>query len=376
MQESRSMLVVDDEPQVCEVIANLFSTRGYSCQTAGSGQEALSIFQKFHPQVVLSDVVMPNMNGLDVARYILQSSPEIAVILMTGTDSMDMAIQALRLGVSDFLLKPFDFKTAERSVREAVSKKQALVKREQEMLRLRYQLQEVATQSRSIAFATMESFCKTLELRDIETFAHVQRVSNYAYFLARKMGLSAGAIDSIRLGALLHDIGKVVVPDRVLFKPGPLNPDEWEVMKKHVDAGYSIVTEIPGLEEGAKIVIQHHEQYGGGGYPHGLRGEQICLGARIFAVVDTYDAITNDRPYRKMRSDAVARNEIRNGSGSQYDPKAVEAFLAIPSAEWIQAGRRNVKREMGATFMFPARVKNSKDELETAVLEEFPVAVS
>ncbi|MCH7978464.1 MAG: response regulator [Acidobacteria bacterium] len=376
MQESRSMLVVDDEPQVCEVIANLFSTRGYSCQTAGSGQEALSIFQKFHPQVVLSDVVMPNMNGLDVARYILQSSPEIAVILMTGTDSIDMAIQALRLGVSDFLLKPFDFKTAERSVREAVSKKQALVKREQEMLRLRYQLQEVATQSRSIAFATMESFCKTLELRDIETFAHVQRVSNYAYFLARKMGLSAGAIDSIRLGALLHDIGKVVVPDRVLFKPGPLNPDEWEVMKKHVDAGYSIVTEIPGLEEGAKIVIQHHEQYGGGGYPHGLRGEQICLGARIFAVVDTYDAITNDRPYRKMRSDAVARNEIRNGSGSQYDPKAVEAFLAIPSAEWMQAGRRNVKREMGATFMFPARVKNSKDELETAVLEEFPVAVS
>ena len=376
MQESRSMLVVDDEPQVCEVIANLFSTRGYSCQTAGSGQEALSIFQKFHPQVVLSDVVMPNMNGLDVARYILQSSPEIAVILMTGTESMDMAIQALRLGVSDFLLKPFDFKTAERSVREAVSKKQALVKREQEMLRLRYQLQEVATQSRSIAFATMESFCKTLELRDIETFAHVQRVSNYAYFLARKMGLSAGAIDSIRLGALLHDIGKVVVPDRVLFKPGPLNPDEWEVMKKHVDAGYSIVTEIPGLEEGAKIVVQHHEQYGVGGYPHGLRGEQICLGARIFAVVDTYDAITNDRPYRKMRSDAVARNEIRNGSGSQYDPKAVEAFLAIPSAEWIQAGRRNVKREMGATFMFPARVKNSKDELETAVLEEFPVAVS
>lgn len=376
MQESRSMLVVDDEPQVCEVIANLFSTRGYSCQTAGSGQEALSIFQKFHPQVVLSDVVMPNMNGLDVARNILQSSPEIAVILMTGTESMDMAIQALRLGVSDFLLKPFDFKTAERSVREAVSKKQALVKREQEMLRLRYQLQEVATQSRSIAFATMESFCKTLELRDIETFAHVQRVSNYAYFLARKMGLSAGAIDNIRLGALLHDIGKVVVPDRVLFKPGPLNPDEWEVMKKHVDAGYSIVTEIPGLEEGAKIVIQHHEQYDGGGYPHGLRGEQICLGARIFAVVDTYDAITNDRPYRKMRSDAVARNEIRNGSGSQYDPKTVEAFLAIPSAEWIQAGRRNVKREMGATFMFPARVKNSKDELETAVLEEFPVAVS
>ena len=150
----------------------------------------------------------------------------------------------------------------------------------------------------------------------------------------------------IQTGGLLHDIGKVVVPDRILLKPGPLTEEERMLMEKHVQAGYAILEGILGIEGVAQIVLQHHEEYAGGGYPRGLKGEEICIGARIFAVADTYDAITSDRPYRKARSYAVARKEIRKYSGLQFDPKAVEAFLSIPAQEWAQAGRQSEKESV------------------------------
>ena len=147
----------------------------------------------------------------------------------------------------------------------------------------------------------------------------------------------------IRTAALLHDVGKVVVPDRVLLKPGLLTEEEWALMEKHVHAGYAIMAGIPGMEAVAQIILQHHEEYAGGGYPQGLKGEEICVGARIFAVADTFDAITSDRPYRKGRSYAVAREEICRCSGLQFDPKVVKAFLRIPVQEWTQAAGQSEK---------------------------------
>src|SRR5581483_5148996 len=144
-------------------------------------------------------------------------------------------------------------------------------------------LLEVVNRNYEAAAKTMEAFCKTLELRDIETFSHVERVSSYACCLARHMGLDVKEQEVVRIGSLLHDIGKVVVPDRILLKAGPLTEQEWALMRKHVEAGYRIVSGIPGLEKAAQIVLQHHEQFGGGGYHNALRGEEICLGARIFA---------------------------------------------------------------------------------------------
>src|ERR1035437_2130215 len=310
MQRQKNILVVDDEPGVRALMADLLLARGYECRVAESAGEALALFQEFRFDAVMSDINMPGMNGLELTRNLLETSPQTAVILMTGNGDVEFAIEALRLGASDYLLKPFDFKTVQRSLERAISKRQALQDQEQEVINLKQRLLDAVNSSYAAATKTMETFCKTLEMRDIESFSHVERVSNYACCLARSMGLSTEEQEDLRIGSLLHDIGKVVVPDRILLKTGPLTEQEWVLMRKHVDAGYRIVSGIPGLEMAAQSVLQHHEQFGGGGYPLGLRGEEICLGARSFAVADSYDAITSDRPYRVGRSDASARTEI------------------------------------------------------------------
>lgn len=354
MEEYRTMLVVDDEPAVCELIAERFSYRGYDCQTANSGRRALSLFEEVQPKIVLTDIQMPDMDGLDLTRDVLTARPETTVILMTGRPDVETAIKSFRLGASDFLIKPFDFKTLERSVRQAAWKKQALQNTEMELTELKQILKDLLKQNKAVAVRAMESFCKLLEMRDIETFAHAERVSLYACWLARKMGLSAKEQKDIRIGALLHDIGKVVVPERIFLKAGPLNEEEWLVMQKHVEAGYRVIDGIPGLEGAAQIVLHHHERFGGGGYPAELVGEEICLGARIFAVADTYDALTTARPYRPAQSDPAAREEIQKQSGQQFDPKVVEAFLAIPIAEWIRIGQQGVTRSCGVGMKFGA----------------------
>ena len=337
MSEGMSILVVDDEPGIREVMAQLFSKRGYQCRTAEGGQAAMRMFQESPSQVVLSDVHMADMDGLEVTRRILDLHPGTAVVLMTGNADLEMAIQAMRLGASDFLLKPFDFKTAESSIQQAVQKKRGLQATGRELRKLQEQLQEVFRHSHAIVVHAVESFSETLAMRDVETYDHVRRVSSFASLLARKMGLDASDEEQVRVGALLHDIGKAVVPDRILLKAGSLTEEEWEVMRRHVQAGHRIMAGIPGLGQAAQIVLQHHERYDGGGYPQGLRKERICLGARIFGVADSYDAITHDRPYRKGASDAAAREEIVRCSGIQYDPAVVQTFLQIPVGEWKQA---------------------------------------
>ena len=337
MPDQKHILVVDDEPGVCALIETFFTNRGYECRAAGTSREALEIFGTFGPMLILSDIDMTGMNGLELTRNVLNTNPQTAVILMTGNGDAEMVVQALRLGASDYLLKPFDFERAEHSVKQAISKKQALQDKENEVIILKKRLLDALNGSYTSAAKTMETFCKTLEMRDIETFSHVERVSDYSCCLARKMGLNTEEEEVVRIGSLLHDIGKVAVPDQILLKVGPLTEQEWVIMRRHVEAGYRIVSGIPGLEKAAQIILQHHEQYGGGGYPNGVRGEEICLGARIFAVADTYDAITSNRPYRVQRSDAAARAEILKYVGTQFDPKVVEAFSEIPTEEWCRA---------------------------------------
>ena len=356
MFEETSILVVDDEPGIREVMAQLFSKRGYQCRSAEGGQAAMRMFQESPSQVVLSDVHMADMNGLEVTRHVLDLHPDTAVVLMTGNADMEMAIQAMRMGASDFLLKPFDFKTAESSIQQAAQKKQGLQATSRELRKLQEQLQEVFRHSHAIVVHAVESFSETLAMRDVETYDHVHRVSSFASLLARKMGLDASDEEQVRVGALLHDIGKVVVPDRILLKAGSLTEEEWEVMRRHVQAGHRIMAGIPGLGQAAQIVLQHHERYDGGGYPQGLREERICLGARIFCVADSYDAITHDRPYRKGASDAAARQEILRCSGIQYDPAVVQTFLQIPVEEWMKAAafRENAEAHRGLESAFLA----------------------
>ena len=181
---------------------------------------------------------------------------------------------------------------------------------------------------------TLEALGDALDLKDSETEGHSKRVTAYTIALARAMGISPAQIKVIARGAFLHDIGKMAIPDEILRKPGNLTEDEQEVMREQCTRGYHILRKIPFLSEAAEIVYSHQEHYNGSGYPSGLSGNQIPIGARIFAVADTLDAITSDRPYRKARNFDVAREEILRCSGTQFDPAVVEVFLKIPNELW------------------------------------------
>jgi putative nucleotidyltransferase with HDIG domain len=204
---------------------------------------------------------------------------------------------------------------------------------------------------------TLDALSAALDLRDRETEGHSRRVVEYTARLANQIGLDKDTIKNIRRGALIHDIGKIGVPDAVLHKPGPLNPEETLIIQRHPEAGYNMLEGIPYLQEERQIVWRHQEKWNGTGYPNRLRGEEIPLGARLFMIADTFDALTSDRPYRKGRPYEDARQIIEQESGKQFDPKAVQAFLAVPQAEWLQIRaqvmeeieqRRNVKKEIAA----------------------------
>jgi putative nucleotidyltransferase with HDIG domain len=181
---------------------------------------------------------------------------------------------------------------------------------------------------------TLEALGDALDLKDSETEGHSRRVTAYTIALARSMGVEAGDMKIIKHGAFLHDIGKMAIPDAILLKPGRLDPEEQTIMRRHCLSGYQIVRKIPFLKEAADIVYSHQEHFDGGGYPRKLRGEEIPLGARIFAVADTLDAITSDRPYRRGSPFSAARNEIARCGGTQFDPRVVEAFLGMPAEVW------------------------------------------
>jgi putative nucleotidyltransferase with HDIG domain len=183
---------------------------------------------------------------------------------------------------------------------------------------------------------TLDALSAALDTRDRETEGHSRRVVEYTARLAQQIGLDKETIKSIRRGALIHDVGKIGVPDAVLNKPAPLDVDERKIIERHPQTGYYMLADIPYLQEEIKIVVCHHEKWDGTGYPFGLRGEQIALGARLFSIADTFDALTSDRPYRQGRPYEAARKIIEDESGKQFDPQAVNAFLAIPADEWMQ----------------------------------------
>ncbi len=181
---------------------------------------------------------------------------------------------------------------------------------------------------------TLQALGAVLDARDIDTHAHSLRVATYALTLGRTLGMGDADLTTLERGVYLHDIGKVGIPDRILLSPGALTPTDWEVMRTHCELGYRVASRVEFLREAAPVILAHHERYDGAGYPHGLKGEAIPLGARLFAVIDALDAMTSDRPYRPARCVAAAREEICRGSGSQFDPMIVEAFAGLPEDIW------------------------------------------
>ncbi|HZR09499.1 MAG TPA: HD domain-containing phosphohydrolase [Myxococcales bacterium] len=342
-----TVLVVDDDRAVREVLSAVLKEEGYPVRQAASADAALQMLRGDDLPLLLCDVKMPEHDGLWLLDHVLQRHPHAAVVMLTGFGDTESAVDCLKRGAADYLLKPPRVTELVRAIERAWSKSRltsARARYHQGLARrVRERTAELTTALGGIALSysnTLVALVNALDAREHETSDHSQRVVRYTLAIARRMGIRDAQLEHIGRGALLHDIGKIGVPDSILLKPGPLTQTEWAEMRRHPEVGYRILETIEFLRPAAEIVLAHQERWDGGGYPRRLRGDAIPLGARIFAIADTLDAMTSDRPYRKAASFAQARMEIARCGGTQFDPRCVVAFTQIPDDE-LEALRRD-----------------------------------
>ena len=334
------VLIVDDEPAVRKMLAAILHEGDIRCRLASSAEEALALLECGSFNAVLSDLQMTGMSGLDLLDQVRRDHPFLAFLMVTGVDQVGVAMQAIQRGADDYLVKPLQIDIVLFSLRRALQKKQLEMEVNNYRLRLEQmvverteQLQQALRQIEQSYDDTLHALGEAIDLRDSETAGHSYRVCHISAKILTAMG---GTQDhrSVVTGALLHDIGKLAIPDAILLKPGPLNDEERRIMQQHVQIGYDLVKRISSIAEAADIVLMHHERCDGSGYPNGLTGAEIQLGAKIFAVADTVDAMTSDRPYRAALPFQAAREQIERGSGTLYDAQVASAFLDLPGEIW------------------------------------------
>lgn len=336
------ILVVDDETAVREVLVAVLEHGGYAVTAASSVEEALVALKRDRRyDLVLSDITMPGRDGFSLLDSVTEAFPELPVVMVSALQDLQVAVRAFRKGAADYVLKPFERVPFLGVVKRAIEKGQLAKKmathREnlEAMVALRTgRLREAMEDLEQSYDTTLEAMGDALDLRDEETEGHSRRVTAYTIELARAMGVPTDDMKVIARGAFLHDIGKIATPDSILLKPGKLDECETRIMREHCARGYEIVRKIPFLKDASEIVYAHQERFDGKGYPRKLQGEEIPLGARIFAIADAMDAMTSDRPYRKATSFEHARVEIERCAGVQFDPEITEVFLEIPIGRW------------------------------------------
>lgn len=345
-QPAARILAVDDEPAACKLLSLVLAPPAFHCTAASSGEEALEALHRDHFDAVISDLHMPGISGMELLAEVRHLHPHLPFLVTTGVDDTEVAVQAMRCGADDYLIKPLKDSAVLASLESALHKRELERQIENYRQHLEEMVEERTAQLKGALEQVEHSYEDTLQalgaaidLRDHETGGHSQRVCRYSLEIARAMGWPDKQLKSLARAAYLHDIGKLGIPDGILLKPGPLTETERKFMHQHVQIGFEVVKDIPFLADAAEIILMHHERYDGGGYPRGLKGKDILLGAQIFAVADTLDAITSDRPYHRASSFESARETIRRGAGSQFDPQVVDAFLKIRENVWPTIAR-------------------------------------
>ena len=320
------VLIVDDEYIGRETLQSVLEGEGYELEMAENGFQAIEKAKQLSPDVILLDVMMPGMTGFEVCQRI-RSDPQIAeipIIILTALDDRESLLNALKAGADDFISKPFD-RYELRARLLGITR----LNRYQKLLQERAKLREANAQLLNAYEATIEGLSHALDLRDRETEGHSQRVTGVTVKLAQTLNISDEEIVQFRRGALLHDIGKIGIPDSILHKPDSLTPEEWVLMRKHPQFAYDMLSPIEYLRPALDIPHSHHEKWDGTGYPRGLKGEKIPLSARLFAIADVWDALTSDRPYRRAWTEEQALTYIREQSGKHFDPQVVELFFKV-----------------------------------------------
>ena len=357
--DNENILVVDDEEAIREVVSTMLESKGYRCTVAHNGRAAQDHIKRTTPDLILSDMIMPEMDGIKLLEWVREFDPDVPVIMVTAIHDISTALEAIRRGAYDYILKPFEKDQLFLGVGRALQHRRLVNENrkyqrdlEQQVEDRTARLTEALEQLEQSYDDTLEALGSALDLKDAETEGHCQRVTAFCISIAKTMPVPDTYLPILARAAFLHDIGKMAIPDGILRKPGPLNDDEKKVMRTHCEVGYNMLIRIPFLREAAEIVLAHQEFYDGSGYPRGLKGEQIPLGARIFGIADSLDAMVSDRPYRRALPMSHAREEIKRCSGSQFDPVVVKVFLSIPEQHWIE-----LRENLGSPFRL-AHLKN------------------
>ena len=326
MANTTTILIVDDSEIGRSVLESLLFSPEYNLAFAENGSQALELAAKIVPDLILLDVMMPGMDGFEVCQR-LRNDPllaEIQVIMVTALDDSASRLRGFEVGADDFIHKPYNRLELLARVR-TISR----LNRYRKLLDERANI-EKAHQSLLQAYdAVIEGWSRAMDMRDKETEGHTQRVAELTTRLAKMIGMDDQSLVEMRRGALLHDIGKLGVPDAILLKPGKLTEEEWIIMRKHPQYSFEMLSPDPYLRYALDITYCHHEKWDGSGYPRGLKGEEIPLSARLFAFADVWDALTSDRPYRAALTPEAAVQYIRESAGTHFDPRYVDTFLEI-----------------------------------------------
>jgi response regulator RpfG family c-di-GMP phosphodiesterase len=331
------VLIVDDDRHIREMLRDVFVARGFDCLLATNGREALDVFEKTRPPLTVTDVKMPVMDGLQFLKHARAVDADAVVLVLTGVGDVRTAVDSLTGGAHDFILKPVNPAELIHAAERALDHRQLLIERREHQAMLERRVAE-ATRDLEQALGrledtyrtTLEALGSAIDTRDVGTHDHSRRVRGYSLAIARAHGMPESSLRDLEHGVLLHDIGKIGIPDAILLKAGPLTPAEWKIMRRHPDIGRQLVEKIPFLQGAVPVVYHHHERWDGTGYPLGLAREAIPVGARIFAIADAFDAMTFDRPYSRAIALEAAREEIRRCAGTHFDPAVVATFLTLP----------------------------------------------
>jgi putative two-component system response regulator len=350
VQDKGNILIVDDDEAIRNLFRETLEELGYKCEVAENGLECLDrINRGSNYDIVLLDVQMPKLNGIETLKKLKTLSPDISIIIVSASREIENVRVALKEGAYDYIFKPFNVQEVETVIRRGFERAKLIKENKDYQQNLERKVIQQTQELVSLYSDTLEALVLSLDLREHETGYHSYRVTEYALTLARQLSLADSDLSNIVKGALLHDIGKIGVPDNILLKPDELTYEEWQIMKKHPVFGYKLLKKIHFLEEAAEIVLNHHERYDGNGYPQGLSGENIPVGARIFSVVDALDAMTSNRIYRRAIPFNKAIMKIAEASGSQFDPYVVEAFLEFSDRDWM--GIRNRIETSGSEYL-------------------------
>jgi putative nucleotidyltransferase with HDIG domain len=325
-RQAPAVLVVEDDVAMREYLGEALAASGFVCNSFGNTAAALSYLASAQesPALVLSDINMPGMSGLEFLRTVRAVTPDLPFILISGLCELSTAMDAMRAGASDYLLKPARREDIARLVAKHITGMTGLD--HSAMSTALAGILNARRLSGGDPASKLTPLLEILGLNRMETLQHSQRVSEFSRLIGLELGLDTQSLETLELGALLHDIGKAGIPHNVLMKPSALDENERRIMKMHPAMGRELLSPLAGAREEAEIVYSHHEHFNGQGYPRGLQQEEIHIGARVFAIADTLDAILSNRPYRQGREIGVAREEISRLSGRQFDPKIVRCF--------------------------------------------------